>query len=548
MALPTGRSLARLMSVVAALIFVESWMGPSVAGGAEPQAAGIAASEASAPPAPGRAPDRSIGALLTTNSPGWSAVLKTNNAPGVLVLGVLHGTGVATGLEQGDVITSVNGTKLSGEEQLSVIFRKGASGRHKLSFIKPSGKTGRASITLAPRKLLGIPAFVRQQYSSRDDPITRFLFAQSTPSSNLSIALSKALTLESPEFPRAHALLARGLADRFTAATNQTLTPDARAALKRDAIAEVKRSVELDPGAAKIHEIAAGIFLSVGETRQAEAQAVAAIAADPQAGRAHNMLGRVRLTLGRPADAVGPLRHAISLDPFVPHFYRLLARAYSATGKTSESDRTLESLRSLEQSITQSAAAPAAEPAAETKVKPSVALSALAVIVVGFALTRFRRIYEPFQGAPEVHPAGGLTQTLGLEALAGTALFSLAISIPYLGGFFGLQAAQAERIELIGHLIPGALLLAIALYALTRWPDVATTMPTVVPVAGLLLGIWMSATQVRLLRQALSGFTTWPKVALHFAPGLAALAFAGWLYWAVNAERQERTPAKKTSV
>jgi len=539
--LGNGRALARL-GPLAILVLAAIWLGTIVTARAGSQNGGGSTNEASAPKPPSRVFNQSLGAILTTNSPGWSAVLEGNQARGVLALRVLPGTASATGLRPGDVITSIDETPLSGEEQLGVIFRQSTSAKHEISFVKPTGKTFRTSITLVPPEHLSFPDFLRRQFETRRDPVTRFLFAQSTPSAALSLAVAKSLTIDAPDFQRAHALLAGRLADRYSASNGRTADAQNRTALKQNAIFEIKRSLELDPTAAKMHEIAADIFLSVGETRQAEAEALAAIATDPQAGRAQNALGRVRLTLGRPADAVAPLRQAISLDPFLPDSYRSLARAYSATGKTPESDLTLTSLRALETSLSK---ASAVQPPTG-KVSPSVGLAALAVIALGYAASRFRKLYDPFQTAIAIDRLK-LTKLGALEGLAAAALASLAISIPYLGSFFGISGGQAERIELIGHFLPGLILLALTIVSLVRWPHPADLLPGIVPVSGLLLGVWMTATQIRLFRQALSGLAGWPKVMLHFTPGLAALALAAWLLLGADEMRKPAPSAKHSA-
>lgn len=123
-------------------------------------------------------------------------------------------------------------------------------------------------------------------------------------------------------------------------------------------------------------------------------------------------------------------------------------------------------------------------------------------------------------------------------ALAGLAVGVWALVPPYVGP----SLATAARVEFADHVVPAAAILSIA--GATLWASARGVTPTLLFVAGLgvvLAGLWMTATHVPLVLQAMRGQAPWGATAYHSVPGLAVLALGGlWTarFWADEATDQ----------
>ena len=96
--------------------------------------------------------------------------------------------------------------------------------------------------------------------------------------------------------------------------------------------------------------------------------------------------------------------------------------------------------------------------------------------------------------------------------------------MPYLGPAWELTASVPARVEIVDHVIPGALAaLAAALCLARRGRGGPTAAPDAAVVAAsalaLLAGFWTTATHVPVLPVAADGQLSWPAALLHASAG-----------------------------
>lgn len=104
----------------------------------------------------------------------------------------------------------------------------------------------------------------------------------------------------------------------------------------------------------------------------------------------------------------------------------------------------------------------------------------------------------------------------GLPALA-TAIFAFAAwgtSAPYVGNAAGLEVNTRAIVEVVDHVIPGAVLMLVGL-GLARWTSLSLAL------VGVLAALWMAGTHLPLVVQAASGGVDWTAALWHSVPGFA---------------------------
>lgn len=93
---------------------------------------------------------------------------------------------------------------------------------------------------------------------------------------------------------------------------------------------------------------------------------------------------------------------------------------------------------------------------------------------------------------------------------------------PYAGKAMGLVVAVRPIVEVVDHVVPGLVVLPVALYAMFRGRA-----PFVGSLAAALAGFWMTATHVGLIAQGLEGIlVTLPTALWHSVPGIIVLTLA----------------------
>lgn len=115
-------------------------------------------------------------------------------------------------------------------------------------------------------------------------------------------------------------------------------------------------------------------------------------------------------------------------------------------------------------------------------------------------------------------------------ALAGVALAVWAMLPPYFGPALPLD----PTVEVVDHVVPGVVVLAVSLAALALSRREAAMFA-----AGLLVtlaGFWMTVTHVPLVAQAARGEVPWGTATWHSVPGVVVVAFGA--VWAVRHGRE----------
>ena len=115
--------------------------------------------------------------------------------------------------------------------------------------------------------------------------------------------------------------------------------------------------------------------------------------------------------------------------------------------------------------------------------------------------------------------AAGLLDARAPLALAALALWASAV--PWLGRALDLEVDVPARLEVIDHVIPGAVVLACAalLARVTRRDDPGDVRRFSACAVAALAGAWITATHVTLVPEALDGVTGWGPALLHLSAG-----------------------------
>ncbi len=125
-------------------------------------------------------------------------------------------------------------------------------------------------------------------------------------------------------------------------------------------------------------------------------------------------------------------------------------------------------------------------------------------------------------------PAVGAADTRPLALpIAGLAIGVWSLLPPYVGP----ELNTATRVEIVDHVVPAVLVLAVSagMVLLRRGFETAGFLGGL---AVLLAGLWMTATHVPLVGQALAGQVAAGAVVFHSAPGVAVAGLG--LLWALR--------------
>lgn len=111
------------------------------------------------------------------------------------------------------------------------------------------------------------------------------------------------------------------------------------------------------------------------------------------------------------------------------------------------------------------------------------------------------------------------------------ALGAWTIVVPYLGRAFGLVVNVARRIEIVDHVVPGTLILAIGAYlAVCANRDAAGTWSGAIG-GGVcfLAGFWVLATHVPPISQAFQGKAAWGAALWHASTAIPLVVLSLWI-------------------
>lgn len=109
------------------------------------------------------------------------------------------------------------------------------------------------------------------------------------------------------------------------------------------------------------------------------------------------------------------------------------------------------------------------------------------------------------------------------------ALAAWTIVVPYLGRLLGLEVDVAARVEIVDHVVPGAVATAAALYlnrVARRGPLAAERFALLASGVAFLAGFWVLATHVPLLADAADSDQSWSAALWHSATAVPIVILA----------------------
>lgn len=112
-----------------------------------------------------------------------------------------------------------------------------------------------------------------------------------------------------------------------------------------NAILEIRKAIELNPGRVENYTALAALLLSSGKPEEAEAAVKKAVEANPKSPLAHLTLGQYFFTQRKMAEAEAEMRAAADLDAHAVMPRLLLARIYAATGRVAEAEKLYTDLK-----------------------------------------------------------------------------------------------------------------------------------------------------------------------------------------------------------
>lgn len=463
------------------------------------------------PPAP--ASNLSLGAVLTTNAPGWAGVLPNAGVQGALVLAVLPGSPAErSGLVPGDVIVSIDRGVVEGAEGATRVLRAATESRRTLSFESRDGRRHIVESELEPARRPAL-AYLEQRLVRAPDTVTRYLVALLSDPSGAALPITQDLVRSEPDFAEGFAVHARTL---LAALRRDGGKADVATTVKP----QIQRALELDPLSGEVFASAARLLLDLGEPEAAEDAASQATVNNPGSATAHHLRGIANLRLGRPALALPDLHRAVELDPYAPELYADLASGYAILGQES-SARATEQARSV-------LLAGGARSRLGSEARQVVLTASAVVMFVGVPLLLRGRRPDRRPKSPNVRAStrGPDRSVLAAEALGVLGLWSIAI--PYAGPAFGLAPPAAPGLEIADHVIPG-IVVAVASVAIVMGslsPGPTTPHVRLLPAIIALAGLWTVSSHVGLVVQAAQQDRPWGLALFHSFPGPPILILA----------------------
>ena len=117
------------------------------------------------------------------------------------------------------------------------------------------------------------------------------------------------------------------------------------------------------------------------------------------------------------------------------------------------------------------------------------------------------------------------------RAILLVAIAAWTMIVPYLGDALGLEVEVAALVEVVDHVVPGAIVVVAGLYLrrLARRGALADQR-LALPAAGLvfLAGFWVLATHLPLLKDAAEARVAWEAAIWHSIAALPIVALACW--------------------
>lgn len=480
------------------------------------------------PPVPSPQSSSFLGALGTSNSPGWQPALARAEVTGALLLAVLPDSPAEqAGMKAGDVIVGIDGTQIANDEALSTTLAGSAADRRLFTWVSADGATHSGGVRLSRPPAQAVSDYLHRQVTEKGDVLSRALLARGSEDSAVGVEIAKQLNRDLPAFADPYSTLA------ILTLRDAQFHRDAKGALPADAVAAaevaIAKATALDPKASWYHTTATQVFLVTGKADRAEAEGRQAVATDPDSAQAQQLFGLALMALGRPAEALPHMHRAVKLDPYSEDYYRSLFDAYNAVGLPDLAQQTRATFDKFQGKVKASKRDVGAR-----RLRVGLAVLVLALLGAGVGSLSGRRARRPSSDLTSALRPDSPRRNwrLGLfEVLVAISVW--AVLMPYTGRAFGMAGDSAIR-EVVALTVPGAVALLTAAWWARRLQAEAAGAPVAVPdrVIGLLFlcGLWMVGTHLKMASQVPTGHAEIDVAVYHVLPGLAIMVLAAWLY------------------
>ena len=117
------------------------------------------------------------------------------------------------------------------------------------------------------------------------------------------------------------------------------------------------------------------------------------------------------------------------------------------------------------------------------------------------------------------------------RALLLTAFAAWAVAVPWVARALGLPLDVATRLEVIDHVVPGLVVLAVCAWLLLRGAGAAPDSMALIVATGVavLAGGWIVATHAGLVPDVLHGAAGWGAALLHLSAGPPIVVVSLWM-------------------
>jgi hypothetical protein len=130
------------------------------------------------------------------------------------------------------------------------------------------------------------------------------------------------------------------------------------------------------------------------------------------------------------------------------------------------------------------------------------------------------------EGTPIAERHAAVASQRRVGALAALAVWASAV--PWIARALGAELDVSTRLEVIDHVVPGAIVVACCALLLRLRPPGSLARLGVIAIAAL-SGFWMTATHAVLVSEALDGVSPWGAALLHLSAGPPVTIMALWM-------------------
>ena len=281
------------------------------------------------------------GLVLSTNSRTWAKLVDAHAGEGAVVLFVQPGgPSDGKGIARGDLLTAVDGTKVTNHEAGIALLRGRPGQKRDLKFVQRDGTERTVSIEEKNPKGAQLRSFLNPMVAaSQNDPVLRFLRAQASGGTyDDDIGDVNAALSTQPEFVEALTLKASLEWDHRLVDQKNALR------LVNDALAGWKSALDLDPNNTTALSVRSTAYTSLGRGQKGKEDADKTLSVDDSYPRGYFALALADTQLRDPRAALGPAAAAVKLNPYNYQYFTLLASTFRRVGRKSDCTRTADAM------------------------------------------------------------------------------------------------------------------------------------------------------------------------------------------------------------